>query len=246
MRAYLETIWISRRYRLMLGMLVLSLALVSSKPPIATALPFEPLGSGSIHMTSLGFFTGGGTVTTLDNDTISFSFGATSFGHVGPTGASANWFELGFSGVGITTHTGETFFRTCSTSGIPTPCTFLGTFFSMSMSAPSLGRVQPGDDLTTVDGTYHLTLHAIVYLENPYSAPVLSFLTENEGPASLTFAPDPFTNLWRFRSGEAQVFTPEPTTLLLFGTTAAGLGLARWYRRRAPARRQCRRGISQA
>jgi PEP-CTERM motif-containing protein len=25
--------------------------------------------------------------------------------------------------------------------------------------------------------------------------------------------------------------TPEPATLLLFGTTAAGVGLARWYRR---------------
>lgn len=28
---------------------------------------------------------------------------------------------------------------------------------------------------------------------------------------------------------------PEPATLLLFGTTAAGLGLARWYRRRERA-----------
>ncbi|MGH7368107.1 MAG: PEP-CTERM sorting domain-containing protein [Candidatus Rokuibacteriota bacterium] len=34
------------------------------------------------------------------------------------------------------------------------------------------------------------------------------------------------------RELEAGFATPEPTTLLLFGTTAAGLGLARWRQRR--------------
>lgn len=32
--------------------------------------------------------------------------------------------------------------------------------------------------------------------------------------------------------------TPEPTTLLLFATTGAGLGLARWLRRRSRDREQ--------
>ena len=36
--------------------------------------------------------------------------------------------------------------------------------------------------------------------------------------------------------GFASETAPEPTTLLLFGTTAAGLGLARWYRRRGHER----------
>lgn len=71
------------------------------------------------------------------------------------------------------------------------------------------------------------------------------------GPASLTvdalletappslcavrpeFCGTPVFRGWEFDSGFARIEpTPEPTTLLLFGTTGAGLGLARWYRRR--------------
>ena len=38
---------------------------------------------------------------------------------------------------------------------------------------------------------------------------------------------------WEFRSAEGRIDPlPEPATLLLFGTTAAGLGVARWVKRR--------------
>jgi hypothetical protein len=41
------------------------------------------------------------------------------------------------------------------------------------------------------------------------------------------------TNIWSTQITELHVEPlPEPTTLLLFGTTAAGLGLARWVKRR--------------
>jgi hypothetical protein len=39
------------------------------------------------------------------------------------------------------------------------------------------------------------------------------------------------TNIWSTQITELDT-VPEPTTLLLFGTTAAGLGLARWRRRK--------------
>jgi hypothetical protein len=41
-----------------------------------------------------------------------------------------------------------------------------------------------------------------------------------------------FTGDGQFTGTMEPVVTPEPTTLLLFGTTAAGLGLARWRQRR--------------
>ena len=39
----------------------------------------------------------------------------------------------------------------------------------------------------------------------------------------------------------APTATPEPATLLLWGTSMGGLALARWYRRRPPASRSLRR-----
>jgi hypothetical protein len=42
--------------------------------------------------------------------------------------------------------------------------------------------------------------------------------------------PGPSEQCWTFQSALYDVTTPEPATLLLFGTTAAGLGLARWRR----------------
>ncbi len=40
------------------------------------------------------------------------------------------------------------------------------------------------------------------------------------------------TDIWSTQITELDTVVPEPTTLLLWGTTAAGLGLARWLRRR--------------
>jgi PEP-CTERM motif-containing protein len=55
------------------------------------------------------------------------------------------------------------------------------------------------------------------------------------GNGSINVAWDPEANRWDFRSAEGHIppgaLVPEPATFLLFGTTAAGLGLARWRRR---------------
>jgi hypothetical protein len=75
-----------------------------------------------------------------------------------------------------------------------------------------------------VDGTYSLSA----------GAGGIGFF--GSGPASLTFD---WVGDWIFDSGFARIGspgptrTPEPTTLLLLGTTAAGLGLAGWRRRGA-------------
>ena len=54
-------------------------------------------------------------------------------------------------------------------------------------------------------------------------------------PAGQTFIGSPFSSLdFDFQTFVAPI--PEPTTLLLFGTTAAGLGLARWRQRRRKQR----------
>jgi hypothetical protein len=54
-------------------------------------------------------------------------------------------------------------------------------------------------------------------------------------PAGQTFFGSPFSTLdFDFQTFVAPI--PEPTTLLLFGTTAAGLGLVRWRQRRCKRR----------
>jgi len=63
------------------------------------------------------------------------------------------------------------------------------------------------------------------------------FFAENKGTASFeqTFhvdAPSGATGFADVVGVRPIPGTPEPTTLLLFGTTAAGLGLVRWRRRR--------------
>jgi hypothetical protein len=151
---------------------------------------------------------------------------------------------MGFSFANIVTHTGQVF-GPCSSVG-PTPtqpaCAALGSQFLMSMSAPTpppfTGPSSGGGPITTtVDGTFFLMLHAgVFFLNPPGNPPSFGFPGESTGPASVTFALQPLaplSNQWIFSSGEAHFVTPEPATLLLFGTTAAGLGLARWYRRRA-------------
>lgn len=64
---------------------------------------------------------------------------------------------------------------------------------------------------------------SFAYVDNGVSGPLTAF-----GPTANIFNGENFTRAqFEFASP-----TPEPTTLLLFGTTAAGLGLARWRQRR--------------
>jgi PEP-CTERM motif-containing protein len=121
------------------------------------------------------------------------------------------------------------------------PCTIVTGFYTMHADPPPFD----GNSTVTVPGTYSLFFAGVVVLlpsDQPgefFSAgPGGSFT--GSGPASLTFvwlpSIGPFLPpLWLFDSGDAEIHpTPEPATLLLWGTSAAGLGLARWWKRRRP------------
>jgi hypothetical protein len=107
-----------------------------------------------------------------------------------------------------------------------------------------------------VPGTFFLIFGASVLFAEPFppgGVTAEGHLFQRSGPASLTFDwclqcleplppvcgpggcffPPARVGAWQFESGIADIHpTPEPATLLLFGTTAAGLGLARWKQRR--------------
>jgi hypothetical protein len=149
----------------------------------------------------------------------------------------------------VLTHAGQVFFP----CGDLHQCAFLVDFSAfMHADPPSPLTIPPtlftGPSRVTVDGTFSLSVGASVY-EGGF--PVFGVGGNFFGPASLTFdalletAPPLLCEIrpefcgtlvfrgWEFDSGFARIEpTPEPATLLLFGTTAAGLGLARWSRRR--------------
>jgi hypothetical protein len=164
---------------------------------------------------------------------LSFGFGA-PFAQPGPTGASVSYQQLDVLGVNITTHDGQTYLaRDCFFSR---PCpTFTAFSAVMRGLSPATAPLEGDPTTVTVDGTFGISLGAVVFFLPPFQPPL--FLNGSiSGPASLTFAWSPFLDEWRFQSGEGAVVTPEPPTLLRLATTGAGLGIARWHRRRARER----------
>jgi len=211
-------------------------------------------------MQVFGHLSGGVSLSTPEGDSISVFFSAIDQGgFFGPTGArasSAPGFDPNFVSV---THGGQTFSSSHpGVCGTP-PCFSVGLIASMHADPPSPLTFPPtpftGPFRVTVNGTFSLSVIAAVSFDNPlqdFSVGVgfLSGTPDFAGPASLTFdaivetfpsceqfpAPlcgTPRFDGWQFESGFAQIDpTPEPATLLLFGTTAAGLGLGGWRRRR--------------
>jgi PEP-CTERM motif-containing protein len=206
---------------------------------VAAAVPLftETLTSGSINMGAAGFPFGSINVTTSDNATIGSIFAA-PFGFAGPTGASVTWNQIDFLQTGVT-HAGESFMDCSAHNAFPNaPCAFLESI-SLSMSVPQTPPPPlPGGPLSsTVPGTFSLSLLNVGLFDSHFQSigglPTSGmFYAPAEGPASLTFRWLPDFDQWFFTDGEAQFVTPEPTTLLLFATSAAGLGVAAWRRRR--------------
>jgi hypothetical protein len=101
----------------------------------------------------------------------------------------------------------------------------------------------PGDPLTiTVPGTFSLWQFGVVLWDRSPGGALeqIGVISSPriEGPASLTFRWWAPGDEWLFYDGGGGFSgtpepTPEPTTLLLWGTGAAGLGLVRWRTRRS-------------
>jgi len=120
-------------------------------------------------------------------------------------------------------------------------------FWSSSTPLPPFAGAPPGHavpnvppdtlNLTTVSGTFSAFFDVSVWDSHLAGFPVRidGVAFEGTGPAQFDLVWQPETGTWLplFAEGRFDVtVTPEPATLLLFGTTGAGLGLARWYRRR--------------
>jgi len=113
----------------------------------------------------------------------------------------------------------------------PCPCSLLSVNFNGQVVAPPFGQS------TTVT----LTVPVDFVIEFSHDATGMDRSTEQlvaSATATLTlqefdFGPG-FGVGWQYEGipGIRYDLTREPTTLLLFGTTAAGLGLARWRRRK--------------
>jgi len=92
-------------------------------------------------------------------------------------------------------------------------------------------------NVATVASTFSADFGVRIWEKTPGSFPTQfdSVGFTGTGPAQFDLVWQPDTGTWLplFAEGRIDVeVTPEPATLLLFGTTGAGLGLARWYRRR--------------
>jgi hypothetical protein len=202
-------------------------------PSVGAAVPI--LTSGSVELETGGSFFGGGiNVTTSDNATIIAGFSTLLFAF-GPTGAIVSSLGFGlFYQAPTVVYAGQTFLQ-CGdnpgSSGI-FPCAFLSSI-SLSMLTQTPPPPLPGGPFsTTVPGTFSLSqLEVDLYGSGAHLVGSLGGYATVSGPASLTFQWEPNIDQWSFSDGEAQFVTPEPTTLLLFGTSAAGLGLA-WRKRR--------------
>jgi PEP-CTERM motif len=224
MRAHFRT--------LLASSVIIVVALVACWPSAGTALALIPLlpetTSGTAELDA-SFLSGGGGVTLHSGDDSIFVSGSplgSPFTSRGPTSAFISYPFIDNLHVSVT-HAGQ-HYSTCVS--VP-PCANSFEFFLIMATQepappPSLTPAQ-----LTVPGTFGLRVSARVFLTDP-TRNFMFDLFERSGPASITLQTASVPGGWLFESGFAEIDpTPEPTTLLLFGTTGAGLGLVRWFRR---------------
>jgi hypothetical protein len=125
----------------------------------------------------------------------------------------------------------------CDSSGRPRNDEPHGRCVVFGLVQFSWGAVQPLPPLPSaanteavVASTFRVLIAAGIFLDGDATGDGFGF--QASGPGRITVARGQ-EGLWEFRFAEARIDPlPEPATLLLFGTTAAGLGVARWVKRR--------------
>ena len=122
----------------------------------------------------------------------------------------------------------------CDSSGRPRNdephgrCVSFLVQFSWGAVLPSAGNTE-----AVVASTFRVVIDAVILQDGDATDDFFGF--QASGPGRITVAQGQ-GDQWDFLFAETRIDPlPEPATLLLFGTTAPGLGLARWYRRRERA-----------
>jgi hypothetical protein len=207
--------------------LLLLLAFTSYTSP-ALAAPFAFLTGGSVDFVTSPFRFASGSA--IDSEGNAFTFGWIPLfiqGRWDVSGASSSWVDSDVS-FGTATIQGHAYPDCASTnfpgSIHPTPCVFVQAGMAISGPAPPF---TPGDSSTVIAGSFTVGLDATIFSDR-LGGPIDSFHRGGSGRAVITLMKNSSGDNWLFQSATGVIDpVPEPTTLLLLGSTFAGVSLAR-------------------